>query len=68
MWTLYSYLLRSTPVLTTLGYLFSGSSAAIQKGELKSESPVPFSYFRGDPLRIGTQIHLLVDDYLIENR
>ena len=29
---------------------------------------VPASYFRGEPLRIGNQIQLLVDDYAVEDR
>ena len=29
---------------------------------------VPFGYFRGEPLRIGNQVQLLVDDYVIEDR
>ena len=68
MWTRNSSLLKSTLILAASVCLFSGSSVAAQKGDLKSESPVPFSYFRGEPLRIGNQIQLLVDDYLIEDR
>ncbi len=29
---------------------------------------VPESYFRGEPLRIGNQTQLLVDDYAVEDR
>lgn len=29
---------------------------------------VPATYFRGEPLRIGNQIQLLVDDYAVEDR
>ena len=68
MWTRNSSLLKSTLILAASVCLFSGSSVATQKGDLKSESPIPFSYFRGEPLRIGNQIQLLVDDYLIEDR
>ena len=39
-----------------------------QDDGLKPESPVPLSYFRDRPLRIGNQIQLLADDYIVEDR
>jgi predicted GH43/DUF377 family glycosyl hydrolase len=29
---------------------------------------LPFSYFRGEPLRIGNEVQLLADDYVVEDR
>ena len=29
---------------------------------------LPLSYFRGEPLRIGNQVQLLADDYIVEDR
>src|SRR5215813_169978 len=34
----------------------------------ESFGDLPFSYFRGEPLRIGNQIQLLADDYIVEDR
>ena len=28
----------------------------------------PFSYFQGEPMRIGNQVQLLMDDYMVEDR
>ena len=43
-------------------------AVSAQDAGLKPESPVPFSYFRDRPLRIGNQIQLLADDYIVEDR
>src|ERR1700730_13829323 len=30
--------------------------------------PLPFSYLRGEPMRIGNEIQFLMDDYMVEDR
>jgi hypothetical protein len=34
----------------------------------REHGAVPFGYFRGRPLRIGTEVQFLADDYLVEDR
>jgi hypothetical protein len=42
-------------------------AASADKGS-QGPSGLPFSYFRGEPLRIGNQTQLLADDYVVEDR
>ena len=48
--------------------VFRDLAVSAQVAGLKPESPVPLSYFRDRPLRIGNQIQLLADDYIVEDR
>lgn len=47
------------------GPLASAEEAAMSSG---AAGPVPFTYFQGEPLRIGNQVQLLADDFIIEDR
>ncbi len=42
--------------------------AGPQEESLRAESPLPLTYFQGRPLSIGSQVQLLVDDYIVEDR
>ena len=61
---------RATMVLAAVASfgVFPDLGVRAQEAGLKPESPVPLSYFRGRPLRIGNQIQLLADDYIVEDR
>ena len=59
----------ATVVLMVTGVFgFSRFVCAGPQEQLRAESPLPLPYFQGWPLRIGNQIQLLVDDYLMEDR
>lgn len=52
--------------------LCAASVTVLAASAVKSSQPesgsLPFSYFRGEPLRIGNQVQLLADDYAVEDR
>ncbi|MFN0166126.1 MAG: hypothetical protein ACKV22_06815 [Bryobacteraceae bacterium] len=50
-------------LLSATGLTLGGVGAA-----QTTTGPVPSSYFRGEPLRIGNQLQFLMDDYLVEDR
>jgi len=50
-----------------LGALGSAACAGALKGQ-SAIGDLPLSYFHGEPLRIGSQIQLLADDYMVEDR
>jgi hypothetical protein len=54
-----------------------GLGAAGPSSQSRAEPPdtavhecgsVPFSYVRGEPMRIGNDLQLLADDYIVEDR
>ncbi|MDB6094852.1 MAG: hypothetical protein JWM32_2414 [Verrucomicrobia bacterium] len=54
-------------ILCALGLLALGRLRAAGPAGEVPEFPIP-SYFRGEPLHIGNQVQLLIDDYIVEDR
>jgi len=48
-------------------FLLTAAGASLAPAQ-ETRGPVPPSYFRGEPLRIGNTFQFLLDDYLVEDR
>ena len=57
-------------ILVLFGLCVVGAMLFAASADKGSQGPsgLPFSYFRGEPLRIGNQTQLLADDYVVEDR
>ncbi|MGD1101341.1 MAG: hypothetical protein ABSA59_04680 [Terriglobia bacterium] len=56
--------------LTLLCFLTLAGMMAVMRGQEAPQDSrlLPSSYWRGEPLRIGNQVQLLADDYIVEDR
>ena len=48
--------------------LQAADTAPAPGGGVRDQGPLPFSYLRGEPMRIGNEIQFLMDDYMVEDR
>ncbi len=58
----------STSATSTRRAFLAAACATPLLGQERDKGVIPHSYFRGEPMRIGNEVQILADDYIVEDR